>query len=220
MGRFDTAMTAVLAIAASGAAGTYAYNSFWRPPAAANVSSQPTRVKDWDRVQSVGKKLAGSEQAPVEMVVFGDLECPACRGFHTGTLQEIISTRAAEVKVSFAHFPLSYHKFAMPGARATECIENSDKLESWLTAVYQQQDSLGLKNWGAFARETGAADSVGMEACVRSKKEFPLITQGVETGKDAPIKGTPAVVINGWLWSTPPTMAQVDSIIQDGKRGK
>ena len=64
----------------------------------------------------------GSENAKYAVLVFEDLQCPACRAFHP-TMQKVKTDYADKVVVVYRHFPLtSIHPKAFPLAEGAECV--------------------------------------------------------------------------------------------------
>jgi len=103
------------------------------------------------------------------------------------------------------HYPLGAHKFAMPAARAAECAREQGRFAEYITQVYAKQDSLGLKPWLDFAKETAIPDIIDFSECVAEKAEVPNIAGGIALGKTIGVRGTPTIIINGWRYPMPPT---------------
>jgi protein-disulfide isomerase len=212
--RIDAVASIVLALSAVFVAGTYAYKSFWSSgQSRAGAPQAATRMKRWPEAVALGREIAGNAGAENTMVVFGDLQCPACRGFHTGTLARVIAEHPSDLRVMFIRFPLSYHRFAMPAAQAAECVNGPTALRRWMDAVYDKQDSLGIKSWGALAAEAGVSDTIALTSCMRRKGPFERIEASQRFGNEINLRGTPTIAINGWLLPYTPTVTQIDSIL-------
>ena len=65
------------------------------------------------------QKTIGNPNAPITMEVFGDFQCPACRGFFEGTVKQVIDDYVIPGKVYLIHrdFPLEMHPYARQAAR-------------------------------------------------------------------------------------------------------
>ncbi|MDZ4258565.1 MAG: thioredoxin domain-containing protein [Gemmatimonadales bacterium] len=163
------------------------------PPPPADVA-----VEDWTSVVDDGRRF-GPVEARATLVVFTDLECPACRQFHTATLPAVRARHDADLAVVYRHWPLGYHRFAYSAARAAECAAGQGRFEPFLDAVFARQDSLGLKPLSAFALEAGVTDLPAFEACTAAPDSLPRITKDVETITGIGGRGTPAVMLNGIL---------------------
>ncbi|PYO86675.1 MAG: hypothetical protein DMD66_12955 [Gemmatimonadetes bacterium] len=124
--------------------------------------------------QDIGIPEGGSDSAPVAIVEFTDLECPACRGFQR-TVSDILHERPSDVRVVYVPHPLSYHRFALGAAQGAECAADVDALGKWLDVVFSKQDSLGLKSWGAYAAEAGIRDTARIAECAKRRVAGPRI---------------------------------------------
>ena len=64
--------------------------------------------------------VLGDEEAPVELIEYGDLQCPVCKGYAEEILPPIIQTqvRSGRVKISFRNFPIIGPQSAPAGTAA------------------------------------------------------------------------------------------------------
>lgn len=221
--RMDTILTAILAAAALLASMSFAYKTFFARTA--DVSGAPKlarKTESWPRALSIGHRLSGSDSAPVSLIVLTDLECPACRGFHNGALADLVKKYGDSLRVSYVQHPLSYHKLALPAARATECIASSNRLAlaQWFDVVFSKQDSLGIKSYGSFAEEAGVSDTAQIAQCTKSTTSFSRIEAGLELGREIRLVGTPTVIVNGWILPDVPSVATIDSIFASQRKDK
>jgi len=145
----DRVVSVVLALSALSIASAYVYRSVGgagggRP----RTNAPPSYIREWRQGISVGHVEAGPESARVTIVELADLECPACRGFQR-TLDAALDAWPHDVRAVYGPQPLAYHRFALSAARAAECAAREHLLHDWIDAVYNKQDSLGLKSWGS-----------------------------------------------------------------------
>jgi protein-disulfide isomerase len=157
---------------------------------------EPVYLEDWRSIAQAGRWI-GTQDADVVLVAFGDYECPFCGRLHTNIL-DLLDRYPHRIAVSHHHFPLAeMHRFALPAAKAVECAAEQDRFEEMHDAVYQLQDSLGLKPWRDFAifANVGSADE--FEDCLQRRGDPPAVRHGVELGKEIGVQGTPAVIVNG-----------------------
>ena len=72
------------------------------------------------------QKAIGNPNAPITMEVFGDFQCPACRGFFEGTTKQVIDDYVIPGKVYLIHrdFPLDMHPYARQAARLANAAIN------------------------------------------------------------------------------------------------
>lgn len=182
-----------------------------------DLRGPPVPVDDWRGVLGAGIRL-GRDDAPIQIAVFEDIECPFCRRFHETVVQEMKARFGDAVAFSLLHYPLERHRFARIGAQAIECVEASGgRAEEFLTELYRRQDSLGLFNWTDVARSAGVQGSEDFDECLRAPVLSPRIDLGVSVGNRIGITGTPTVVVEGLRFRTPPqreALAQlIDSIL-------
>jgi protein-disulfide isomerase len=105
------------------------------------VEQGPVSISDWPQVSSRGHHL-GSARQGINVVVFSDFECPACRRFAVETLPVIERRFGAQITVLFRHWPLRQHRFAYSAARAAECAARQGRFRAFNEEVFRQQDSI------------------------------------------------------------------------------
>lgn len=161
----------------------------------ASRKNQP--IGDWSAQVSLGHQM-GPDSASLTVVYFGDFECPACRGF-AAAISEVRRKRPNDVRVVFRHFPLPYHRFSYPSARAAECASDQGRFEEMYRELYAAQDSLGLVPYGTLARRAGVADLTAYEGCMNHSSRVFRIERDRDAAVAMKIPGTPGVIINGTL---------------------
>lgn len=188
------------------------------PPSATIDYGPPRYEPTWQDVRANGVWL-GDSLAPVTIVEFSDLECPFCRRFHK-TLSAVRSRSGGKVAFVFVHFPLEMHRFARPAARAAECAADQGRFSEFIDAIYEKQDSLGLRPWMMYAFDAGVSDTVAFAQCERTRKTFTRIDAGLEAGNRIGVASTPTVIVNGWRFPVAPTEPELDRVIRDLLAGK
>jgi protein-disulfide isomerase len=181
--------------------------------------STPHPVKNWDAVRST-RNLIGNQDAPMLVVEFGDFECPACKGFEKAVLGPFRAKHPSEVAVAFRHWPLSYHRFARPMAAAAECAGRQGRFPALYSAAYAQQDSLPVKSVVRFAEAAGISDMPAFERCLTDPTIDSVIRGDERLAMSLQGKGTPLIVINGVLFPSPPSIAELDSALATALQGK
>jgi protein-disulfide isomerase len=155
----------------------------------------------------------GPQGAKVTILEFADFECPACRQFEP-TLRAARAKYPSDVAVVFRHWPLPYHHFALPAARAAECANAQGRFEAMHDLLYARQDSLGLKSFASFAADAGVADTAAFDVCNRSGGPVMALAADTTDARQLGGRGTPTVVVNGLLLGVP-NGAALDKAIQD-----
>ena len=92
-------------------------------------------------------KAIGNPNAPITMEVFGDFQCPACRGFFEGTVKQVIDDYVIPGKVYLVHhdFPLDMHPYARQAARLANAAAELGQFEAIERALYDHQDEWSTK---------------------------------------------------------------------------
>lgn len=93
------------------------------------------------------QKTIGNPKAPITMEVFGDFQCPACRGFFEGTVKQVIDDYVIPGKVYLIHrdFPLEMHPYARQAARLANAAAEFGRFEAIERALYDHQDEWSAK---------------------------------------------------------------------------
>lgn len=162
---------------------------------------------DVSKINTSGEPVLGQSDAPVTMVVYEDLQCPACRQFEQGPIPQIESNHVVEgeVKIIWKDFPLSspfvqrnIHPWATDAARAMECVyrQNNDAFWAVKDTVFNNQDSISTDNvenqiieWAA---DEGIPES-DVQTCLENGNPLEEVRSDVQEAKsfDASIQ-TPA----------------------------
>ncbi len=171
-------------------------------------------VDNWDELKSVGHAF-GPANAPVTILEFGDFECPYCATFDRGALRGVRTLYRDSLRFVYRHWPLPYHRFAYPAARAAECAEEQGRFMPFHDALFARQDSLGLLPFVLVAKESGVSDTLGFAKCISSSLPVPAVERDIKAvGKLAGVNGTPTIFINGILLGYVPDSAELDQLVR------
>lgn len=183
-------------------------------PAPSQVTRRSARelsASEWQAVR-LAARLPTSDAATSTLVEFVDVECPYCRAY-ASTLQAVSAKFSERLTVGLAHLPLPIHRFSRLGAAALECARDQGKLPEMLNLLLQRQDSIGLKSWSSFASEAGIANLGSFETC-RSASESPsAVLAGSAIAAEIGVAGTPGIVLDGWLFMSPPSERQLITVL-------
>jgi thioredoxin family protein len=154
--------------------------------------------------------------APVVIVEFVDLECPICARFDS-TIRTVLAHRAESVALLYVHFPLPQHRFAWPAARVVECANALGSGDELMRVIYNKQDSLGLKSWASYGSEAGITDTTQLQRCATEGPSPRRIDDGALMGRTLDVRGTPTLLVNGWMlrgggWTAERLVALVDAL--------
>jgi protein-disulfide isomerase len=92
-------------------------------------------------------KAIGNPSAPITMEVFGDFQCPACRGFFETSVKQVIDDYVIPGKVYLIHrdFPLEMHPYARQAARLANAAAEFGQFEAIERALYDHQEEWSTK---------------------------------------------------------------------------
>ena len=211
---FEKTVNVVITTAAVVVAVSVAYRTFgpMRAGQGDTVTAEPDKIEGWEEVLAFANPIGGDPTAPVKLIIVTDLECPVCATFHR-TVNEVLKRRSADLNVLYVSFPLPNHRFAEPAARVADCADHRGAFRPMIDAIYDKQDSLGLRPWTAFAKDAGIQDTLFIARCALATDPVDRIARGRRFGERIRLAGTPTVIINGWRYPYPPTVQDVDNAI-------
>jgi protein-disulfide isomerase len=124
------------------ATATFAAPQQAKPAAAASAKPSSSAPSNPTFVKAIG-----NPSAPITMEVFGDFQCPACRGFFENTVKQVIDDYVITGKVYLVHrdFPLEMHPYARQAARLANAAAEYGKFEAMERALYDHQDDWTAK---------------------------------------------------------------------------
>ena len=142
----------------------------------------------------------GPKDAPVMIVEFGDLQCPACKAAQPA-IEGLI---AAEPNAHFVfqNFPLEMHNWAAKGAAYADCVgqASNDAFWKFIAKTYETQADITAEN--ADEKLTALADGAGVKgadiaACASTPVTTAHVDASIALGKSVNVTGTPTLFING-----------------------
>ncbi len=152
----------------------------------------------------------GPANAPVTIVEFADLQCPACK-VALPVIQRLVADEP-KARFVFQQFPLTQmHHWAFRAAEYGECVQRENPAAFWkfVDAVYGAQEQITVdtnnsedagKKAEAKLKDLASAagvDGKKMAACVNQPGIAERVKQSVELGKQLDVTGTPTLFING-----------------------
>jgi protein-disulfide isomerase len=150
--------------------------------------------------KGVNGPVRGPKDAPVTIVEFGDLQCPACKAAQP-TIEGLVAA-APNVRFVFQNFPLEMHNWAAKGAAYADCVgrASNDAFWKFVAKTYETQSDITAEN--ADEKLTAMADGVGVKgadiaACAVKPETKARVDASVALGKSVDVIGTPTLFING-----------------------
>ena len=100
----------------------------------------------------------------------------------------------------FKHFPLNFHKDAMPAAMASMAADEQGKFWEYSDLLFENQKNLSPAELELYAQQIGL-DMEKFKAAVASDKFKDKIRRDMAEGGRVGVQGTPSVYINGRKFS-------------------
>lgn len=140
----------------------------------------------------------GNPNAPVVIVEFGDVQCPACRAAQP-IADKVVEKNIDNVYFVFRHFPLSIHKNSKLAAQAVEAAGAQGKFFEMLDAMYDKQNDWAEKAnprdlFRNYAKDLG----LDMDKFNKDMEDLKsVIEQDYALGNRAGVESTPTFFVNG-----------------------
>jgi protein-disulfide isomerase len=142
----------------------------------------------------------GPKNAPVTIVEFGDLQCPACKAAQPAI--EALIAAEPNARFVFQNFPLEMHNWAAKGAAYADCVgmASNDAFWKFIAKTYETQADITAEN--ADEKLTALADAAGVKGadiagCATTPVTKAHVDASLSLGKSVNVTGTPTLFING-----------------------
>jgi len=211
--RLETVLSIIIAASALAVASVVVYRQVNSDTLRGARTAAPRRVQDWESVLSEAHWI-GDPGAKVRIVEFSDFQCPFCKRFHE-TFSLARAALGDDVALAYIHFPLASHAYAEPAAVVADCAAEQGRFGEMASLLFAQQDSFGLKPWERYADGIGLRSAHEFEDCIARGPVLGRFDRLREMGSRVPVRGTPTVLVNGWLLPAPPTPDTLIRIARD-----
>ena len=161
------------------------------------------------------RNTKGDPNAPVTIVEFADLQCPACQ-----TAQPIVNQTlekySQNVYFIFRHYPLTVHKNAEKAAKAAEAAGEQGKFFEMVNLMYINQkeweeDAIPREDFRKYATELALnLDQFNHDL----EKDYENIMSDYALGNGAGVRSTPTFFINGEKYPGVIQEVQLQQIIE------
>ncbi|MDB5047119.1 MAG: oxidoreductase [Fibrobacteres bacterium] len=140
--------------------------------------------------------VRGSANAPVELVEYGDFECPSC-GRAYPIAKHVLEKMNGVLKFAFRNFPLTQqHPDAVNAARAAEAAGLQGRFWQMHDILFENQEYLDYESLLQYAVEL-RIDANRFARDFRSPKVERKVLADFESGVRSGVNGTPTFFING-----------------------
>jgi protein-disulfide isomerase len=167
--------------------------------------------------------IQGLPGAPLELVEYGDYQCPQC-GRAYPIIKRIQEEMGKDMKFVYRNFPLSdTHPHAFPAAVAAEAASRQGAFWAMHDIIFENQELLegSLKDmpFVSFAQQLGL-DIETFENDLEDPKLAEKVDDDFTSGVRSGVNGTPGFFINGerydGSWEESALLAQLQKILTKG----
>ncbi len=187
------------------------------PPADPQAQAEAPQLPAWARGENLasdpdnpgfnlyGDHTVGSDDAPLTIIEFSDMQCPACAQHANLVAPEIFKdfVETGKVRWVFKHRPLPMHPFAPIGAAATECASDQGQFwemhdalfadqEAWAGADSTWTEAQAEKALIDIAKDLGL-DSDSFSDCIKSRQPMERVLYDLYDAEGV-ISSTPSFV--------------------------
>jgi len=142
--------------------------------------------------------VRGEPDARLELVEYGDLECPACRQAYP-VVEHLLVDHARELRFVFRHFPLrEVHPHAQVAAEAVEAAGAQGRFWPFYERLFTQPGDLSRATLLGHA-EALALDLARFEHELDAHAHLPRVLENLDLGRRAGVRSTPGFFVNGRL---------------------
>ncbi|MCW2587118.1 MAG: oxidoreductase [Frankiales bacterium] len=141
--------------------------------------------------------MQGSPTAPVQLVEYGDFQCPFCARAHP-VVKAVQQAMGDEMAFTFRHFPLvQVHPMAEPAAEAAEAAGAQGRFWPMHDQLFTHQPELSPRTLLVCATAAGIEDLDRFAAELADRRYAVRVLDDFESGVRSGVQGTPTFFVNG-----------------------
>ena len=154
--------------------------------------------------------VMGSSTAPIEVVEFGDFECPACNRFAEVTEPDVRAQfiNTGKIRFRFIDFPLlNVHRNTLNASVAAACADQQGQFWPMHDALYAKQDqwngeatSTPDKILKDIAHAVPGIDAAKFDKCLDTRQTLAKVQSHLKIATDTRIESTPTFIIGGKVY--------------------
>jgi protein-disulfide isomerase len=140
--------------------------------------------------------LRGDLGRPLELVMFGDFQCPFCLGAQS-VLRRVRDRCGDRLVFSFRHLPIpERHPLAPLAAEASEAAAAQGSFWEYHDALFPAQPKLSRETMLAVGRDLGL-DAERMATEIDAGTHRPRVERDLRSAEESGATGTPTFFVNG-----------------------
>jgi protein-disulfide isomerase len=153
-------------------------------------------------INDQGFPYLGSQNAPVEIILYEDYGCHNCKSFFETTEPDLLEEFVANGDIRLQIHPIAFvNNQSKPGAEAALCALEQGKYWEYRHQLFTNQGvrPFTRTNLVSFAQITGLETDV-FASCYDQGKYSSQVRAWTEAAKTAGVRGTPSFLIGGKLY--------------------
>ncbi|HEY2715704.1 MAG TPA: thioredoxin domain-containing protein [Solirubrobacterales bacterium] len=140
--------------------------------------------------------VRGERGAELELVMFGDFQCPFCLGAQS-VMRRVTKRLDGRLVFAFRHLPIpEKHPLALVAAEASEAAAAQGRFWDYHDALYAEQPKLSRETMLRVATELDL-DADRLAADLDSGVHLPRIERDLASAAASGATGTPSFYVNG-----------------------
>jgi len=140
--------------------------------------------------------IEGNPKAPIELVEYGDYQCPHC-GRAYPIIKDIQKRMGQKLKFVFRNFPLTeIHPDAFNAALAAEAAGQQNKFWEMHDIIFEHQRHLDTENILVYAKRIGL-NMAEFSKDIQKDIFVTKVENDIESGIRSGVNGTPSFFVNG-----------------------
>jgi protein-disulfide isomerase len=144
--------------------------------------------------------LRGDRGAPLELIMFGDFQCPFCLGAQS-VLRRVRKRLGDRLLFGFRHLPIpERHPLAPLAAEASEAAAAQGDFWDYHDTLFAAQPKLSRETMLAVGRDLGL-DAERMATEIDSGEHRPRVERDIDSAELSGATGTPTFFVNGVRFS-------------------
>ena len=169
-----------------------------------------TPVPDFVLSEAPEDRVLGENTAPITMIVYASVTCPHCGDWFTNQWPEVKKelVETGKLRVVFRPFPTAPQQLSMVGFVIAECADAENyfdvieyQMENQESIFEQAKAGKGREAYLKVAQTAGLKNEDALEACLQDTANIEPIHLSTERAQAGKIRGVPAFLINGDIYS-------------------
>lgn len=159
------------------------------------LMEKPIGIGEQTTVRVGGAPSLGPTNAAVEVVEYGEFQCPFCMKADS-FLADVVEEFPGQVRVAFKHYPIARHKMSVNAGRAAWAAQQQGKFWEMHDALFSARGKLDEDVIRAHAEAVGL-DMEKFEEDYNSHAATRAVYDDRREAKANGVKGTPSFYVNG-----------------------